>query len=83
MEPIPFQTQISYVKMMINNFTLKARDCQVSVWEYSETDKLLDFKHVYVPPEVYEQWMNDDQYIIDYTLTTLGYVKKPEFVMDI
>lgn len=77
-EPIPVQKEVSYIKITVNGFELMATECTLSIWEHDSTGKILDFKMLHVPPEIYGQWKEDDQYIIDYALNQLGYVEKKD-----
>lgn len=82
-QPVAVSTDITFVKMAINNFALKAHDCEVSVWFYSDHDKLLDFKTVYVPPSIYETWLADDDHIIQYVLDQLGLTERTDLTIDV
>lgn len=61
------------IRMYLNNFTLNARDCTVTVEKYDETLRIVDVLQVYITPEEYSQWAQDDDYIVDLVLTKLGY----------
>lgn len=60
------------IRMYINNFTLKASDCTVTVEKYDESTRIIDVVQVYISPEEYRGWSYEDQYIIELVLAKLG-----------
>lgn len=77
-EPYPIDQSIDHVKIQIEDFRLNALDCWCSVYEYDSKDKFINMSRVYVPSDVYTQWSTDDEYLVEYCLKQLGFVRKPE-----
>jgi hypothetical protein len=80
-EPYQINTSIHHIKIFIDNFQLNQLDCWCSVYEYDETDRLLNVHRVYIEPELYQDWGVLDSYIIDIVLDKLGYERKREPVI--
>lgn len=69
------------VRLKIEDFELNAEDCHVCVYKYNNK-QMWGFTKVYVPPDIYQEWGRDDNYIVDYVLDALGFVRKPEFTIN-
>lgn len=80
--PYPIDKTIAYVRVLIDNFQLQATDCWCSVYEYTSDDQFINMSRVYVPPDIYEHWGVDDDYLVNYCLETLGFERKPEVNID-
>ena len=74
----PIDTSITSVSVSVENFSLNATDCWLQVMEYDANNKFLNVSRVYVPPEIYMSWATDDDYLIEYCLSELGFIRKPE-----
>ena len=77
-EPYPIDTAIASVSVSVENFTLNATDCWLQVIEYDANNKFLNVSRVYVPPEIYMDWGSNDDYLIEYCLEQLNFIRKPE-----
>lgn len=77
-EPYLIDSSINYVKMFIDDFRLNAIDCWVSCYQYDKNDKMIQMSRVYIPPEIYKDWATDDDYLIEYCMEQLGFIRKPE-----
>jgi hypothetical protein len=75
-EPVPVDNQITSIKLFIDNFTLNASDCWISVYKYDKNEKLVDVVRVYIEPELYVDWGVSDKYIEDIVLSKLDYTRK-------
>lgn len=80
-ETYPINPKIQYIRMAIDDFKLGAEDCWVVVKEYDKDDFFLNLTRVYVPPEVYAEWSTDDDYIVDYAMDYIGFVRKKPFTI--
>jgi hypothetical protein len=49
-----------------------AEDATVIVYIKDEQNNTLDIKTVYIPKEIYSQWVDTDNFIIDYILKELN-----------
>lgn len=76
--PYPLDNSIVYVSVSVENFQLNAVDCWLQVYEYDANNKFLNVNRVYVPSEIYQDWGTNDDYLVEYALDTLGFVRKPE-----
>lgn len=76
-EPYPVDNAISSVSISVENFTLNAVDCWIRVLEYDANNKFLNVSRVYIPPEIYHDWGTNDDYLVEYCLDTLNFVRKP------
>lgn len=63
---------ITQVNVEMPIFTLNATESTVYVYLYTSESRLVECKLVQIPPEIYSQWAQDDNFIIDYALTELG-----------
>lgn len=60
------------IRMYINNFTLNATDCSITVEKYDASLRIVDVVQVYITPEEYLLWGHDDNYIINLVLSKIG-----------
>ena len=56
----------------INDLILNA-SASFKVWLYDVTDKLIDVKIVSMVGEDYTKWGNDDEYVLQFIATQLGF----------
>jgi hypothetical protein len=54
-------------------YVFKATDAKVFCYVYDVDGHQLDVQTVYVPPEVYSTWTDDDNVIIDYVMRELNF----------
>lgn len=56
----------------ILDYKFFATDASLFAKFLDEEGGFIEIKRVYVPPEVYAQWLDTDQFLIDYAVEQLG-----------
>jgi len=69
-------TRIKYLKIFVENFSLKSVDGWVSVYEYDKNDLIINMNRTYIPVEIWADWSRDDEYLVEYVLDLCGYERK-------
>lgn len=73
-QPIEKIRTISSVEIFLQ-YVFNATDATIYVYFKDTDNSTVDIKQVYIPPEVYAQWTDTDEYLIDYVLKELGLQK--------
>ncbi len=60
------------VTVRMLNFELNATEGSIEVTLTTESYTIIEKRSVYIPPEIYSQWAQSDDFIIDYALGQLG-----------
>lgn len=79
-ETYPINPSIQYIRVAVEDFRLGADDGWLLVKEYDKDDKFLNLTRVYIPPDIYDEWRDDD-YLIDYAMEYIGFLRKKPFTI--
>lgn len=60
------------VSVRMLNFELNATEGSIEITLTTESYTTIEKRSVYIPPEIYSQWGQSDDFIIDYALQQLG-----------
>lgn len=77
-QPYLINRSIDHVKIFLDDFRLNAVDGSASVYEYDSNDVLLNVHRVHIPPDTWQAWGSDDNFIVDYCLDILGFERRPD-----
>lgn len=70
--PIPQTREIAKVQLSVPQFVLNAKNMDVNAIMYTKDDQFVKAQYVHIPDDVYAEWGQDDDHIIDYVLTQLN-----------
>lgn len=62
---------VTKIRLTIPHFFLNATTMDVFVGMFTADDKFVDNRMIHVPEDIYKEWGNDDNYIIDYVVSQL------------
>jgi hypothetical protein len=71
-DPVSLSSNATNVLVTMPSFELGATEGTAYVSMFSEDDRILTSKRVDIPPTIYAQWKEDDNFIIDYVLQQLN-----------
>lgn len=74
--PVPETREIARIQLSVPQFHLNATTMDVYVTMYTKDDQYVNSKMVHIPEDVYSEWGQDDEHIINYVLTELNIQKQ-------
>lgn len=72
-QPVPVETIIHHVVINMDDFKLNAIEGDVVVYQFDSTNRLLNVNRVKIEQSIYLEWGKDDNFIVDYALSQLGF----------
>lgn len=70
--PIPQTREIAKVQISASQFVLNAKNMDVTAIMYTSDNQFVKAQTVHIPDDVYAEWGQNDDHIVDYVLTQLG-----------
>lgn len=76
-QPFTKQSIVTKVSVDLPSFTLNATETTAHITMFTEETRFVEAKTVHIPPEIYSEWGQDDNFIVDYVLTELSLTRVP------
>lgn len=76
-EPVSVVHTGAKVEIRIPNFELGATTCIVVAYIHNNEGEVIKAESITIPPEVYSQWAEDDDFICNYVLEQMNCIRAP------
>ena len=74
-EPHTKESIVTQVQIELSSFSLNATEGMAVVTMFTDATRYVECQTVPIPSEIYTVWGQDDNFIVDYVLTELGFVR--------